>query len=83
MPNGSGASEVKAVLNAAGKLASPGDILFNVAHAAQEAFALLDYPSERGAADLLAALLEDVLKEWTEEIDGFVVRQQGESSATQ
>ena len=73
MPNGSGASEVRKLLEAAGKLAGPGDILFNAAKMARETFDLLDYPSERGAADLLAALLEDVLKEWTEEIETFVV----------
>ena len=71
--NGNGASEVRKLLEAAGKLASPGDVLFGVAHAARETFDLLDYASERGAADLLAALLEDVLKEWTEEIETFVV----------
>lgn len=71
--NGNGSSEVKAVLAAAGRLASPGDVLFGVAQAAHETFGLLDYASQRGAADLLAALLEDVLKEWTEEIKGFVV----------
>ena len=71
--NGSGKTEVEELLTAAGRLASPGDILFNVAHAARETFDLLDYAAERGAADLLTALLEVVLKEWNEEIDSFVV----------
>jgi len=71
--NGSGASEVRAILEAAGKLAGPGDILFNAAKAARETFDLLDYAAEQKAKDLLAALLEGVLKEWTAEIETFVV----------
>lgn len=67
MPDGE-ASEVRAVLRAAGKLASPGDVLFNVAHMTRETFDILDYAAKAAAKDLLAAKLETAIREWGEEI---------------
>jgi len=70
--NGSGASEVRAVLKAAGRLASPGDVLYGVAQVAYETFGLLDWANQRAAADLLAAKLETAIREWNEVAKTFV-----------
>ena len=72
--NGNGAHEVKEVLAAAGRLASPGDVLFGVAHGALETFGLLDYANQRAAADLLAAKPETAIRQWNEVAKGFVVQ---------
>ena len=65
--------EVEEVIAAVGRLASPGDVLFGVAHGALETFGLLDYANQRAAADLLAAKLETAIREWGEIAKGFVV----------
>jgi len=64
--------EVETAIAAAGHLASPGDVLHGVAQAAIETFRLLDYASQRAAADLLAAKLETAIREWAEVAKGFV-----------
>jgi len=69
--NGNGSSEVKAVLKAAGRLASPGDTLFGIAKVADETFSRLLYADQKAAAGLLAARLENTLWGWNEVIKTF------------
>ena len=71
--NGGGAGEVRELLKAVGRLASPGDVLFGEAHAARETFDLLDYANKMLARDGLAARLEVALKDWQVEIGTLVV----------
>ena len=72
MPNGGETTDVKAVLEAAGKLASPGDALHGNAQVAIATFGLLDYANQRAAAGLLAAKLETAIRKWNEIAKTFV-----------
>lgn len=66
--NGNESREVEAILRAASRLVSPGDVLYNVAQIAFEVFGQLDYAAQRSAADRLALRLKSALWEWKEEI---------------
>ena len=72
MPNGGETTDVKAVLEAAGKLASPGDALHGNAQVAIATFGLLDYASQQRAATALTVHLEVMLGLWQRECQAMV-----------
>jgi len=72
MPNGGEMADVEAVLDAVGKLASPGEVLHGIAGAAKETFGLLDYASQQRAEAWLTGHLEVVLGLWQRECQAMV-----------
>ena len=72
MPNGGETTDVKAVLEAAGKLASPGDVLHGIAGAAKETFGLLNYAAQQRMVTALTEHLEVMLGLWQRECQAMV-----------